>query len=261
TDRDWRELFYGKNSAADAVFPPANVPAQIAFDALVSSPRSASDLSDSWDERLPLVTGLFSTGYLERQYWRGEVATLPSAFDLLGLILHLTQDLTVPQHAEGTADYCHQEYENLVDRLACNTNYDVDQTPYQLGTYGSRVCQNLYDPGLVEKILGEMQFLDPRTDESVYTRLRALALLSARWQWGYPEDSVDPIETILPDNEEFTGTQCATILDEASVHRQLRYQYNLGVAASAAIFEFTAHSFEKAHSRFLFQPLLDMFRR
>src|SRR5262249_37552143 len=45
--RDWRKLFQSKRSVTEVVYPPADVPAQLAFDGMLHSERVASTLSDS----------------------------------------------------------------------------------------------------------------------------------------------------------------------------------------------------------------------
>ncbi|MGZ3699892.1 MAG: hypothetical protein ACXVCH_17500, partial [Bdellovibrionota bacterium] len=233
--------------ATRAVFPPANVPAQLAFDAVMRSPRAAVNRAESWSARVPLVTGLFSSELWDRQYSRAEIAGLPKDFDRLGLVLHLAQDLAVPQHAEGTADYCHHELEQLIDRLACKSGANIDPLPYNRGTYSANEypdCQNLYDEKLVAKILSEQPFLNPLSDLKVSGRLTELAKVSARWQWGDPSDSVDMLGTMLPDGMEITGDTCEQILRDPAIEPQIRFQYNLGVAVSASIFELAAHRYK-----------------
>ncbi|MBI3554933.1 MAG: hypothetical protein HY074_01560 [Deltaproteobacteria bacterium] len=247
--KDWHEMFYGNNDADDAVFPPANVPAQAAFDAMLRSQRNTADITNSWTENLPLVTGIFSTGHLSRHYWRGEVTGLPNGLDLLGVTLHMAQDVTVPQHALGTSDWCHQELEDLADSLDCNTTKHIDITPYNQGNFGGSVysqCHALYDDKLIAHAMATIPALNPAANIAMGERLREIAFHSSRWAWGDPRDfnSDDDMGTVLPNGREFTADHCSGLLKHREVRNQLRYQYNVAIAASVMIFELAAHDYE-----------------
>ncbi|MBI3542129.1 MAG: hypothetical protein HY075_02480 [Deltaproteobacteria bacterium] len=247
TTKQWNNLFFYDNDANDAYFPPASTPAQMAFNALVKSDRAAGDFVDSWNDNIPVVTGLFSNGSYNHHYWRGEIKGLPKGFDLLGIVLHLTQDLTVPQHAEGTCDWCHQELEDLSDSLDCGTENKISIKAYDAGNFGAHItgqCGRLYDERIIADILASRPALNPSSNLSVGDRLKAIAFDSARWQWGAPENSWDDFATVLPNGTYFSGESCKELLREYWVRDQLKYQYNYAVAASAVMFELAAHAYE-----------------
>lgn len=258
SNREWNSMYYGENSASDAVFPPAYVPAEVAFAELQTQPRAEKDMTESWNENLPLVTGAFSSTRLNRHYWRGEVQGLPKNLDLLGITLHMAQDVTIPQHAEGTVDLCHQELEDLSDRLNCGSNTTPSNKAYDDGSYGADAflgCRRLYDAMLVRALRSSHAFLDPRNSMSITDRIVAMATESARWQWGDPRKSADFMGTILPDGYEITGESCNDILRYAAVKRQMKIQFNMAVALSATLIELAAHQYEPRH-RALLQRVL-----
>jgi hypothetical protein len=250
----WQQLFFGGASMKNAILPPANVPAQLAYNAMLVSPRASVDRTESWNETVPLITGLTSTGYLQRHYWRGEAAGYPKNLDMLGMTLHMAQDMTVPQHAEGTTDWCHQDLEDLADRLACNTNSQPGTGIYDDGTFTSENysgCTSLYDERLVKSMLESLSEVRPAeigSGSTIFDKLREIALLSARWQWGEPNNATDFLETRLPDGSEFFGDTCNDLIKEKAVQNQLRYQYNLAVAATVSLFEMAAHDYERAQT-------------
>lgn len=237
-DADWERMFLRKGSARKAVFPPANVIAQLAYDAAIASPTAAVTTVEGWDESLSLATGWASGRHVTRHYERVEVKSLPRRFDLLGLTLHLAQDLGVPQHTAGTADYCHQELERLADRLGCGTARDPDMTPYREGRYDELRpdCQRLYDPALVSRFLELLSALSA-PDLSVSERMVRIALLSNRWKWGEPDDSLDFLVTVLPSGRVFTADRCTDLMRISTVQSELKAQYNLAVAASVRLID------------------------
>lgn len=129
TNADWNEFFRGNNDPTEAVFPPANIPAQLAYSAMLISDRAGRTFIDSWAEDLPLIRDLVTTQVLRRHYWRAEIEGLPRGFDLLGLTLHLAQDMAMPHHAAGIAAFCHPEIEVFMDQLICDDPRPVDQRP------------------------------------------------------------------------------------------------------------------------------------
>ncbi len=247
--RDWHRMFLEKKKATKTVFPPADVPAQMAYDAMLRSPRAQVTGVESWQEVTTVADGIFSNKKISRHHWRGEIKGLPQGFDLLGMSLHMAQDLAVPQHAQSTADNCHQEIEALTDRLACNTARDIDSRPYDDGSYSGddHHCQTLYDPTLVTAIIAANPELDVEKKFSIRDRITATAVLSARWQWGEPDDSIDFMGTVLPDGQRFTADHCGELMTIEAVKKQVKYQYNLAVAASAAVFARAAYEYEVAH--------------
>lgn len=255
TDADWRRMYFDGASAADAYFPPANVPAQRAFALMLASDRARLTEAESWNESFPLVVGLTSSVSLARHYWRGEIADLPKGFDLLGVTIHMMQDVAMPHHVEGTADQCHPELEALIDDLACGIE-GADKKQYYDGSYGGSPeagryghCDRIYDPVMVERVFKEHPSLDPRRPMSVSDRIKALAFISSRWQWGVPEESVDFIGSILPNGKMYTGDRCSDFMAIPAIRDAAKYQYNLAVAATVSIFESAAHEYEKLHPR------------
>lgn len=257
TRKDWRRLFDAA-PAWDAVFPPSTVPAQIAYAVMLGSERSSSDSSDTWTEDLPLVTGLFSTTHFLRKYWRGEVAELPREWLLLGMVMHLTQDATVPQHAQGTSDNCHPEYEDWIDRANCGSTTSMDRSAYFDGSYqgpqGS--CGQLYDADLVTLILSENPDLAATSELPLPERMIKTAQISAQWKWhsapGYRS-------THLPGGQEFQARECEELLSIQAVKDRARFQYNLAVAETVALFEKAAHDYEPMHPIAPWTRLLSVF--
>jgi hypothetical protein len=242
TQHDWRKMFFEGNSAGDAIFPPSSVPANLAFKAMLSSSRATSDQVESWTEKLPIIKSLFSTENINRTYWRGQVMGLPSGWDLLGMVVHLSQDTTVPHHVEGTSDNCHPEYEAMLDELTCNSHAMMDYSEYYNGKYaGPRPgCGLLYDPALVEVILGENPWLY-NDGGDVEARMVSLAEISAEWKWATGKNSRS---TVLPSRESFEGASCAALFAIPTVMDQGTFQYNLAIAATVSIIESAAHVYE-----------------
>ncbi len=249
TEKQWKKLFFGDNEATDAVFPPAHVPADIAFQKMLFSPRAKEDRSESWNARIPLVTGFFSDTTLTRHYWRGEVEQLPVGFDLLGLTMHMMQDVTMPHHTFGVADYCHVELENLTDKLSCN-NQNLNMKSYSDGSFGSNVgsCQSLYDPQMVKELVYQWEALNPGKQYSISQRILSIAHISSRWKWGEPNNAMWFLGTELPDGRVLMADRCKDLMKKKPVHEQLKYQYNLAVAATVVLFELAAHEYETLHS-------------
>lgn len=262
--RDWQNMFFGMNMASKAVFPPANVPAQLAYNALMASGRATEDRAESWTQRLPLVSGVFTTKYLDRHFWRGEIKSLPKAFDLLGLTLHMTQDLAIPQHTQGTADWCHTDLEKLFDKLICKTDVDTNETTYQNGSFGGEhlECNHLYDERDVGDILMELPALNPNLNISIGDRLKAIAKHSSRWHWGEPADSIDFVGTRFPNGIEATGNTCKDVLGDPEIYHWAKYQYNLAIASSVVMFELAAHNYESISEKINLKTfnLLDLFK-
>lgn len=256
SDEEWRELYDRNTPMGQVVFPPADVVAQTNFEAMLRSERSASSFTESWEETNPLVSGVFSTLHRRRHYWRGQIAGLPEGLDLLGTAFHMAQDISVPQHAQGTADNCHQELESLADRLTCGTSTDPDMSAYFDGSFGSEPpdCQHLYDPELVERIRAEVHELDPGTPLSVRERIQAVARQSARWTWGTLHDGSSTMATRLPDGKVLIGDSCGELMKNEAVHRQLSYHYNLAVAITLTLFEDAALRFEDMHALSFLEP-------
>jgi hypothetical protein len=233
-------------SASDAVFPPSTVPAEIAYQLMLKSDRTQTNMTDSWAMDLPLVTGIFSTENLSRSYWRGQVEGLPEAWDLLGMTMHLTQDATVPQHTEGTSDNCHPEYESMIDDIVCGAKSPLDRNRYYDGSYGGPRpgCGLLYDADLVAEIIGEFPGLAPGTSITIEQRIVEVAERSAAWRW---ETSNGNRFTHLPDGHDYTAKECTGILNEKLVRDQANYQYNFAIAQTVSLFEQAAHDYELSH--------------
>jgi hypothetical protein len=248
TEKDWKKLYFGDNLASHAVMPPSYVPAEIAYQKMLGSSRSPADTRESWTEASPLVKTIFGNAHLTRQYWRGEVATLPEYVDLLALVMHLNQDATVPHHVEDTSDRCHVEYEKAVDQLACGTTGKLDYTNYYNGTFGSggAYCGELYDPSLVTQIISELSLMDASDLLSVKDRMIRIALQTARWDWRV--SSKKAYATLLPNGDLFTSKTCQAILSQQEVQEQAKYQFNLAIAATVALFETAAHEYETLHA-------------
>jgi hypothetical protein len=244
--RDWRDLFMD-SFGGDAVFPPSTVPAQIAYNTMLRSNRATNDSTDAWSQNLPLVTGLFSTEYFQRNYWRGEISGLPQDWDLLGMVMHLTQDATVPFHVEGTSDNCHPEYESMLDQVTCASTESMDRSAYYNGTYsGARAgCGALYDPELVGEILSQYPAMSARSGDPIAARMVEVAMVSSQWKWRTHHNHR---YTTLPDGATYKGKQCSDLFSIQAVMDQAKFHYNLAIAETVAIFESAAHDYEPAHA-------------
>ena len=241
---DWNKMFFYDNDASKAVFPPSNVPAQMAFNKMLTTPRATSNMTDSWNEDLPLISGLFSTNHTNRHYWRGEIEGMPKGLDLLGMTMHLTQDATVPHHVEGTSDNCHPEYESMVDQLACGTSGALNYAQYYDGSYDGAVqarCDALYDPALVAQVFNDHRSIDALLDTSVHDRMQQIAFITSRWNWK------NHGSTELPDGRIYVQKDCGRMLSIQAVRQQAKYQYNMAIAATIVLFEIAAHQYEALH--------------
>ncbi len=242
---DWNNLFFYNNDASDAVFPPSNVPGQLAFNKMLVSARSTSNMTDSWNEDLPLISGVFSTDHVNRHYWRGEIEGMPKDLDLLGMTMHLTQDATVPHHVEGTSDNCHPEYEAMVDRMACNTAGALNYGQYYDGSYDGAVearCNFLYDAALVDQVFTDHRSIDALLNTSVHDRMQQVAFITSRWDWKQHGS------TELPDGRIYVQKDCGKMLSIQAVRQQAKYQYNMAIAATVVLFEVAAHQYETRHA-------------
>ena len=251
TEKDWKKMFLSHQSVTATIFPPADVPAALAFDAMLRSERAVATETESWTDRLPVANTIFGNEMLSRHYWRGEIAGLPRGLDLLGLTFHMVQDVSVPQHSSGTADNCHQEIENLADQLACDTAHDLPESTYDDGSFTGDAagCQHLYDAQLVNQILKTVPELDASREFTVRQRIQAVAIVSAAWRWGDPDDSVDFMGTRLPDGREFSADRCSDLMKIEAVRAQLKYQYNLAVAGTVTLFQSAATQYEARHGK------------
>lgn len=245
TQKEWKKMFDG-GPASRVVFPPSTVPAQIAYGLMLQSDRAGRDKTDVWTVDLPVITGLVATRDLKRSYWRGEIAGLPRAWDQLGIALHLTQDATVPHHVEGTSDNCHREYEAWLDQLTCGSRTAMDHGGYYDGTYSGyrEGCGQLYDGALVARILNERPDLAADSDLSVAERMVQVAEISAQWKW---RTAHGHRYTQFPGSPRYKAKTCSGLLSIQAVRDQAKYQYNLAIAETAALFEKAAHEYESAH--------------
>jgi hypothetical protein len=248
TSKDWKKMFGVGNRASKAVFPPSNVPSELAFQNLLVSPRAAQDRVDSWEETFPVVRSVITHGKVHRKHWRGEVQGLPVALDQLGLILHMVQDLGIPQHAQGTSDLCHGELEDFASKTGGDYNNDTLKR-YWDGTYEGEVSpqeDSLYDADLTETFRTELPFLNPTSDLTIKERMIALGKLTS--QWRFKRVARKLWTTTLPDRTVVSARTCAALVQLPRVREQLRANYNLSVAASAAFFELAVHHYERAMS-------------
>lgn len=246
TLKDWNRMFEGNTHfASEAVFPPSYIPARTAFQKMLWSPRVRASSVDSWTEDQRLVTTWIHNTRWERSFWRGEVAGMPRYMDALGIAMHLIQDATVPHHVEDTSDRCHPEYERMVDQLTCGASGNLDYTTYYNGSFANDHgphCNVLYDPEIVTKILFEEKLLEPI---SIEQRIMQAATLSSRWDWRVK--SKLKYATTLPDGTFFEGKTCQALLAFPTIQEQAKYQFNLAIAETVAIFELSAHLYETRH--------------
>ena len=247
TQQDWQNMFFGNNRASDAVFPPANVPAQLAKDRLMSSPIAKKGRKKVWAETINLASGVFSSQELSRRFWRAEIEGLPQAFDLLGTIFHMTQDLSVPHHTHGIGSYCHEELETLGDTLACGKR--VDTSLFDLGIYDENPnyykCQRLYDPALVETLRTHLPVFSTRPDLSLSNRLKEIAKLTSQWRFGKDPRDEDLVRSVLPNGLVFFEKSCNELLKHKELRSALKVQYNFAVAATVVVFDQIAKEYLK----------------
>lgn len=244
--QDWKQLFFDHNGATESVFPPADVAAELAYEAVMKSPLANHSQVEFWALEIPLASGLASTKYLKRNYWRGEIDGFPKAFDRVGWMLHLAQDLSVPHHTLGTADYCHAELEQWIDQLTCGETAIIPAHRFDDGSFDSGEsvsCQNLYDAKLIETLLRDTLALSPDVRMGVPERLHQLAHLTSRWKWENPDQSVEFLSTRLPSGERYVGDQCDEFWTIPAVRDQAKFQYNLAAATTIAFFEMMARDF------------------
>ena len=245
---DWNHMFFGGNLVGNVFFPPASLLAEHAYRAFLRSERAAESSRVCWNETLPLVSSITGTTFFARKYCRSTVKSMPKALDLLGMALHLGQDLAIPQHVIGTLDLCHDETEKLASRLVTAGNgsrnlyalydsgayQDAPQPPYQA----------LYDASLVKQLKSKFDFLDPKAKFTFSERMRAMAREVAKWRWSMTKKW---FTTTLPNGKSSRARSCAELLDHSEIRAQLKYQYNLAVALSACFFEQAAQTYELWH--------------
>jgi hypothetical protein len=63
------------------------------------------------------------------------------------------------------------------------------------------------------------------------------------------------IGTVLPNGQRFSADHCTDFMTEPAVREQLKWQYNLAVAASAAMIEVAAQAYEQRHPDEISAPL------
>ena len=245
SEEDWNHLYFEDTYLSHVVFPPANVPAELAFQDMLSSPRADETFIDHWDESLTLASGLMSTKIVSRHYMRGEIQGLPSRLDSLGLTIHLAQDMTVSHHTLVSTDLCHSEYESFVDQLdALQEASEIDSSGYQSGVFFGlqRSWKSfLYDEELVKKLLNEHPALKLSSEQSIKQRMYKVAEESNQWKWS--KDGPHYVLT-LPSGETFSQKTCDLLINTIDVHQQIRIQYNLAVAFTVALLNLAAHDYE-----------------
>ncbi|MGE4232665.1 MAG: hypothetical protein AB7F43_04985 [Bacteriovoracia bacterium] len=265
------------------VFPPATVPAQMAYDKVVSSHRyvAREPKKEIWNHILPLFPGrsvseivgaIFSDANVKyrHSYWRAQIPGLPDKLDLLGVTIHLAQDLSMPHHTLATSNYCHAEFEEAVDILACGSQSPPPYYVYDAGTFDQgpgcfRLCQNLYDPDLVTQIMHDPEFLEPGAQQPfcpdrnfrIEDRLRSIAKFTSAWYWDFDEQK-DKFRTYLPQKRYQNGktwidryirgpirhSKCSHFWTNPDIVEQMKIQYNVAVAATVMIIEHAARDFE-----------------
>lgn len=238
--RDWAELYRPGQRPSKVVFPPASASAEIALTLLLRSPQATASRTESWTEGLEVASGALDVKTLRRPFWRGEIEGLPKRFDLLGVALHMLQDLTVPQHVLGTSDLCHHQYEFAVDTQACS-GQAVDYAPYHNGTYsGDRAphCRALYREDQVDAYLRDLRSMDGATPETLTERMIEIARQSARLQlsgserWG--------VRATLPSGKVLKFSSCEALGRHPEIQAQIVEHFNLGVAASIMALDLAA---------------------
>jgi hypothetical protein len=241
---DYQSMFDGPAGAA--FFPPATLPAEHALRTMLGGEPAAASSRDCWVENFSLISGITSTTRYARKYCRETVRSLPRQFDLLGITLHMGQDMVVPQHTQSTVDLCHAELEDLSDTLDCGAPVPKSvHAKYADGSFqdtGPLRCRKLYDPALVRQLRAQYPFLDPRAPMTVSDRMMATARETARWHFA---NGGKGMTTTLPGGASFSAKTCSQLLDHPEIRAQLKIQYNLGVALSVALFEQAAHAYAK----------------
>ncbi len=244
--QQWQKLYPPNTKLSKVVFPPANVPAELAMNSLLGSPRAHETKMAEWVETLPLVSGLLSTKNFKRRYWRAEVAGLPKNFDQLGIAMHMLQDMTVPHHALGTTHLCHDEFEIIVAEHTC-PGANPDYGRFHSGNYQRDLdpgCRGLYDPAMVSAFLKGMAALDPSVSMALPERMRSLAKQSARWQWRLLKGDRE-VSLRFPDGRVAGARTCMEVGKVAGFHHQAKVHYNMAVAASVMVYELAAHAYER----------------
>ncbi len=245
---EWRGKYPSGSKVGDIIFPPANVPAEKALEILFSSKRATASRSINWDERLALISGIFKTEHPIRHFWRGEIKGLPVRFDQLGVALHMIQDMTVPHHSMSTSDLCHHEYEFAVDNLAC-PNGKINYRPYHDGSYFGDVypqCESLYDEKMITRLMGEVPALRLDGTLGLSERMQKIAEMSHLWSWQFLANK--KIQLKFPDGNKIEAESCTTLMNHDKFKEQVKYQYNLAIAASVSVFESVAYRYESAQT-------------
>ena len=249
TDEEWNHLFFEDTYLSHVVFPPANIPGQLAFQDMLQSSRAEETYIDHWDETLPLASGLMATKSVSRHYMRGEIKGLPSRLDSLGMTIHLAQDMTVPQHTQVTTDLCHTEYESFVDQLdALQEASDIDFSGYQSGVYfgAQRSWKSyLYDEALIEQFIQENLALKTQTNLSVKDRFYAIARETHQMKWSKVGDTYT-LE--FPTGEKISQKTCENLINTIDVHQHIKKQYNFAVAITVVLLDQAAHAYEMKYS-------------
>ena len=247
TPHDWQKMFFAGNSASEAAFPPAFILAEHAYRAFLDSERAPTSDKVCWTEDLPLASSFNGTTRYHRIYCRATVESLPKNLDLLGITLHMGQDMAIPQHVIGTLDRCHEELEDLAETLACGVVADKKAlyARYDNGTYHDNppsACLKLYDAEMVKSLKTQFEFLDPKKEMSVSDRMAMMAAETTKWKWGKEKKW---LVTILPDGSTVRAKSCAGLTLHAKVGEQIKIQYNMAVAMTAGLLEQAIHSYKK----------------
>jgi len=249
SNKDWYDLYYSPGSAKLAVFPPAYVPATLAWHQYLMSKRAADSTVNHWIRKFQVVEAFLKGSEITRMYARYQIRSLPEKIDHLGIVLHMVQDMGVPQHTQGTIDFCHRELEEMVDHLLCKQNpKHHEYRTFLYGTYSEPLpCLSLYDPKFVDKMLNTAPPLNLNVKQRIGERLRGIAKITNHWRWGDPINSLDSIGTQLPDGKVFTGNSCAEVLAHPIVREQIRLQFNFAVASTIAILQHAINEYEAQH--------------
>lgn len=250
TEQEWQKLYGNSPALSSVTFPPAYVPAELAWQQVLKSPRSQTAVYRQWQDEIPTI-GLEGTSFPSRLYWRREIPGLPQDLELLGLAIHLVQDMVVPQHVRATADLCHVELEEVFDELACEGTGIPDewikaQKEFVLGTYDTQgalpECQALADPDLIRKKLGAYSFLRPNTAHTAGEMALLVAQESSQWTFG--KTWLGPFWTRLPSGQTIKGNSCLQIVSRPEVAQEIREKYALAVAVTVRMLELAARSYE-----------------
>lgn len=248
---DW-EQSGDRFDASDVVFPPANIVAQRSYDQMLQSSPAQYTVQKSWDYNLTLIPNsildLFKgeNKLFKRHYWSAEIAELPTKLEFLGTTLHMAQDMGVPHHAEATMNFCHAEFESAVDLLAC-AGTPPNASAYDNGLYDfgmanrMQSCQGLYDKNMVTKIRAMIPAFQLNTPISIANRIKEIAAISSQWAWGQQGSK---ITTQLRDGTVYKSSKCADFFKLEKIKNDIRFQYNLAVAASSVIMEVAARDYE-----------------